>query len=102
MLLRKALLRLRDDELRHKLLISRLVRYHWDNAHMAIVKEVYHKHYNEDLQEAVGDATSGDLSDFCVALCITNMPDHVGRIEEHTRRAQRAIAILDELREERG
>ncbi|KAK3693807.1 hypothetical protein B0T22DRAFT_52148 [Podospora appendiculata] len=75
MLLHHALTASKRDGLRRELLISRLVRYHWDGAHMALVKQAYREHYGKDLQEAVKEATSGELGEFCRALCITRMPD---------------------------
>lgn len=81
MLLHHAITASRRDDLRKELLISRLVRYHWDNAHMIQVKKSYRDQYGKDLQEAVRDATSGEWGEFCRALCITRMPDHVKKIE---------------------
>ncbi|KAK1837050.1 hypothetical protein QBC39DRAFT_270995 [Podospora conica] len=81
MLLHHALTASKRDELRRELLISRLVRYHWDGAHMVAVKRAYREHYGRDLQDAVRDAVSGELGEFCRALCITRMPDHVRKID---------------------
>ncbi|KAK4200418.1 hypothetical protein QBC40DRAFT_174072 [Triangularia verruculosa] len=57
------------DGSRHELLISRLVRYHWDKSHMQEVKKAYHKKYGLKLQDAVQEATSAEFGEFCVALC---------------------------------
>lgn len=54
----------RDDELRYELLISRLVRLHWDKPHLSRVKKEYYEKYKKHLQEDIEDATSGDLADF--------------------------------------
>ena len=81
MLLHHALTASKRDELRRELLISRLVRYHWDGGHMVRVKRAYREQYGRDLQEAVGDATAGELGQFCRALCISRMPDDVKRVE---------------------
>ncbi|KAM7213077.1 hypothetical protein V8F06_011552 [Rhypophila decipiens] len=81
MLLHHAITSSKRDDLRKELLISRLVRYHWDNAHMIQVKKAYRDQYGRDLQDAVKDATSGEWGEFCRALCITRMPDHVKKIE---------------------
>ncbi|KAK3943133.1 hypothetical protein QBC46DRAFT_378284 [Diplogelasinospora grovesii] len=81
MLLHHALTATRSDELRRELLISRLVRYHWDVAHMMLVKKAFRKKYDKDLQEAVREVTSSEWGDFCQALCVTRMPDDVRRIE---------------------
>jgi len=84
MLLHHALTASRRDELRRELLISRLVRYHWDAAHMAKIRKAYREQYGRDLSEAVKDATAGELGEFCLALCIARMPDHVKKIERVT------------------
>ncbi|KAK4124921.1 Annexin [Parathielavia appendiculata] len=81
MLLHHALTASRRDELRRELLISRLVRYHWDAQHMALVKRAFREQYGRDLQDAVRDATRGGWGEFCVALCIVRMPDDVRRVE---------------------
>ncbi len=82
MLLHHALTASRRDELRRELLISRLVRYHWDRHHMAAVKLAYRDRYNHDLQESVRDATGASgWGQFCQELCITRMPDDVKRVE---------------------
>jgi hypothetical protein len=81
MLLHHALTASRRDDLRRELLISRLVRYHWDGAHMLLVKKAFREQYKKDLQDSVRDATSGEWGDFCVALCVTRMPNDVRRVE---------------------
>ncbi len=60
----------RDDELRYELLISRLVRLHWDKAHLAKVKREYFERSNKHLEEDIDDATtSEDFSNFMWQLC---------------------------------
>ncbi|KAK5656193.1 hypothetical protein OQA88_4953 [Cercophora sp. LCS_1] len=86
MLLHHALTASKRDGLRRELLISRLVRYHWDASHMSNIKRSYREHYGKDLQEAVRDATSGEWGEFCRALCVARMPDDVRRIERVERR----------------
>ncbi|KAL0465320.1 annexin ANXC4 [Neurospora intermedia] len=81
MLLNHALTLSKRDELRRELLISRLVRFHWDAGHMSRVKKAYHEHYGQDLQEAVKEATSGEWGEFCGQLCVSRMPDDVKKIE---------------------
>ncbi|GJN67557.1 hypothetical protein PLIIFM63780_005000 [Purpureocillium lilacinum] len=81
LLLHHALTASRKDDLRRELLISRLVRFHWDAAHMQAVKRAYRERYARDLQDAVKDATSGQWGRFCVELCIARMPNDVRRIE---------------------
>ncbi|KAH6630334.1 hypothetical protein B0J18DRAFT_364136 [Chaetomium sp. MPI-SDFR-AT-0129] len=81
MLLHHALTASRRDDLRRELLISRLVRYHWDAQHMALVRRAYRETYGRDLQDAVREATKGEWGEFCVQLCIVRMPDDVKRVE---------------------
>lgn len=81
LLLHHALTASRKDNLRRELLVSRLVRYHWDPMHMQAVKKAYSERYERELQDAVRDATSGEWGIFCLELCIARMPNHVRRIE---------------------
>ncbi|OAA72140.1 annexin ANXC4 [Cordyceps fumosorosea ARSEF 2679] len=81
LLLHHALTASRKDALRRELLVSRLVRYHWDPMHMQAVKRAYSERYGRELQDAVRDATSGEWGIFCLELCIARMPNHVRRIE---------------------
>ena len=60
----------KEDEIRYDLLISRLVRLHWDRVHLMKVKKEYlmkyKKHLAGDLQDALGDgAFSGFMYDLC-------------------------------------
>jgi len=83
LLVHHALTASKRDELRRELLISRLVRFHWDRHHMAAIKHAYRERYGRDLQEAVKDATTGsDWGQFCRNLCVTRMPDDVRRFEK--------------------
>ncbi|KHN94255.1 annexin ANXC4 [Metarhizium album ARSEF 1941] len=81
LLLSHALTASRRDRLRRELLISRLVRFHWDPAHMQAVKRSYRERYGVDLQDAVREGTSGQWGRFCRELCIARMPDDVRRVE---------------------
>ncbi|CRJ79379.1 hypothetical protein BN1708_000003 [Verticillium longisporum] len=81
LLLNHALTASKRDGLRKDLLISRLVRYHWDHAHMEAIKRAYRERYRVDLQEAVREATSGEWGQFCYELCIYRMPNDVKRVE---------------------
>jgi hypothetical protein len=81
MLLNHALTASKRDELRRELLISRLVRYHWDAGHMAQVRRAYREQYGRDLPDAVQDASRSEWAEFCRALCIARMPDDVRRVE---------------------
>ena len=61
----------RDDDLRYELLISRLVRFHWDKLHLAKVKRTYYERYKNHLETDIQDATKGDFSEFLYELCTT-------------------------------
>jgi hypothetical protein len=80
MLLHHALSASRKDPLRRELLISRLVRCHWDSNHLAQVKLEYETRYGGELVHAIEDATKGPLCDFLCELTITRMPDDVRRM----------------------
>ncbi|KAI5840844.1 hypothetical protein DFP73DRAFT_177352 [Morchella snyderi] len=51
------------------LLISRLVRMHWDKHHFELVKRQFKVLYSRDLQQRVKGETSGDYGRLMVALC---------------------------------
>ncbi|XEV03834.1 hypothetical protein FSHL1_009121 [Fusarium sambucinum] len=72
----------RKDGLRRELLISRLVRYHWDPHHMRAVKQAYRERYGRAVRDAVRDATSGEWGEFCGELCIARMPDDVRKFDK--------------------
>jgi len=59
----------RADELRYELLISRLVRVHWDRAHFVRVKRAYREKYRVELEDEVEGATKGDFGRFMAGLC---------------------------------
>lgn len=61
-----------DRQQRYELLMSRLVRVHWDRMHMARVKRDYEDKYRRHLEEDIEDATKGDFEEFCLALCQTS------------------------------
>lgn len=84
MLLHHALTASRRDGLRRELLTARLVRYHWDPRHMALVRRAFREHYGAgvvELQDAVRDATDGEWGAFCAELCIARTPDDVRCVE---------------------
>ncbi|KAI7475159.1 Annexin [Hortaea werneckii] len=58
----------KEDELRYELLISRLVRLHWDKAHLVRVKRAYKEKQGRELQEDLEDATKGDFREFMCEL----------------------------------
>ncbi|KAK8016535.1 Annexin A7 [Apiospora rasikravindrae] len=82
LLLNHALTSSKKDGLRRELLISRLVRYHWDRHHMAAVKRAYRERYGQDLSDAIRDGTSGEWGLFCRQLAVTRMPDDVRQFEK--------------------
>jgi len=59
----------RNDELRYELLISRLVRLHWDKMHLMRVKRAYADKYKRELQADIEEATKGDFREFMCELC---------------------------------
>ncbi|CRK44788.1 hypothetical protein BN1723_006314 [Verticillium longisporum] len=71
LLLNHALTASKRDGLRKDLLISRLVRYHWDHAHMEAIKRAYRERYRVDLQEAVREGTSGEQSKIPLSLLLS-------------------------------
>ncbi|CAL3967876.1 unnamed protein product [Diplocarpon coronariae] len=68
------------DNLRTELLISRLVRFHWDRPHMELVKKAYRERYGVELQRAVREGTRGDWGLFCEGLCVRRMGDEVRHV----------------------
>ncbi|KAI9800726.1 MAG: hypothetical protein M1833_003142 [Piccolia ochrophora] len=70
LLLHQALNETNKDALRNELLISRLVRYHWDRAHLERVKTEYRARYKRELATDVAESTRGDLAEFCIELCV--------------------------------
>jgi hypothetical protein len=77
LLLHHAISASKKDELRHELLTSRLVRFHWDAKHMSAVRKAYRERYGVELQEAVRGCTSGLWGTFCEELCIRRHPHDV-------------------------
>ncbi|KAI4726769.1 Annexin [Aureobasidium sp. EXF-10728] len=61
----------RDEELRYELLISRLMRVHWDHAHLGRVKREYAEKYRKDLERDIEDATKSDFREFMYEICKT-------------------------------
>ncbi|KAK5109546.1 hypothetical protein LTR62_006897 [Meristemomyces frigidus] len=58
----------KDEELRYELLISRLIRIHWDKMHLERVKRAYVDKFRTHLQEDIEDATKGDFKEFMCEL----------------------------------
>ena len=55
LLLHQALRESRSGRERSELLISRLVRLHWEPRHLEQVKIEYRRRYNERLEEAIAE-----------------------------------------------
>jgi len=54
---------------RYELLISRLVRLHWDRAHLRRVKEEYREKYDVQVHHDVEDCVkAGEFQEFCLNL----------------------------------
>lgn len=58
---------------RSELLISRLVRLHWEPRHLELVKEEYRRRYKEIIEEAIAkeimeSGGKGDMGEFCIEL----------------------------------
>jgi hypothetical protein len=82
LLLHHALTLTKSDSLRVDLLISRLVRYHWDRPHMEAIKREYRNRYGKELQEAVREGTKGAWGEFCEELCVKRVGDEVKRFDK--------------------
>lgn len=55
---------------RYELLISRLVRLHWDQMHFMRVKLEYKEKYRHYLEEDVEEYVKGeDFREFCLVMC---------------------------------
>jgi len=55
---------------RVELLISRLVRVHWDRQHLARVKQDYKDRYRTYLEDDTEHYVKGsDFREFCIRLC---------------------------------
>lgn len=67
LLLHQALSETSND--RSDLLVSRLVRFHWEPRHMERIKTAYKQKYDTRLERAIEEGTKGEFRNFCVALC---------------------------------
>ncbi|KAL8898286.1 MAG: hypothetical protein Q9192_002150 [Flavoplaca navasiana] len=54
---------------RAELLVSRLVRFHWEPKHLEKVKQEYRRKYGEKLEHEIQESTKGDFGEFCLGLC---------------------------------
>lgn len=74
LLLHQALRESSSGRERSELLISRLVRLHWEPRHLAQVKGEFRRRYRERLEEAIaeevmgGSAGGSEWGEFCVEL----------------------------------
>ena len=66
MLIHQALAETSKD--RTELLVSRLVRYHWEPKHLQLVKVEYKRRYSVRLEHDIADGTKGDFGAFCEEL----------------------------------
>ncbi|KAB8356619.1 hypothetical protein FH972_024197 [Carpinus fangiana] len=57
-------------EFRYELLMSRLVRLHWDRLHLARVKDEYRSKYGVSLERDIKDATKGDFGEYCLRVAV--------------------------------
>ena len=53
---------------RTELLVSRLVRFHWEPQHFGKIKVEYKKKYGTRLEHDIAEGTKGDFGDFCQEL----------------------------------
>ena len=56
---------------RDELLISRLVRYHWDRPHLERVKQEFRTRYGKELATMIAENLAGSYGLFMVELCTT-------------------------------
>lgn len=73
LLLHEALWESRSDSEWSILLISRLVRLHWEPQHLVNVKGQYHRRYDHPLEDAIAEqilSSSGgsEWGEFCIQL----------------------------------
>ncbi|KAL9021822.1 MAG: hypothetical protein Q9185_000949 [Variospora sp. 1 TL-2023] len=54
---------------RTELLVSRLVRFHWEPKHLEKVKQEYRRKYGNKLEHDIQEGTKGDFGEFCLGLC---------------------------------
>lgn len=54
------------------LLVSRVVRFHWDRQELANVKGAYQRRYKKDLSIRIWGETSGDYRDLMMA-CVDHL-----------------------------
>lgn len=67
LLLRQALAETSKD--RTELLVSRLVRFHWEPRHFDKVKLEYRRKYGAALERDLEEGTKGEFGEFCKGVC---------------------------------
>ncbi|KAI9860046.1 MAG: hypothetical protein M1813_006394 [Trichoglossum hirsutum] len=60
-----------SKQTRDELLVSRLVRYHWDRIHLDRVKVEFRSRYGKELATAIAENLTGSFGLFMVELCRT-------------------------------
>ncbi len=66
LLLHQALAETSKDRI--ELLVSRLVRFHWEPQHFEKIKVDYRKKYGSRLEHDIAQGTNGEFGDFCKEL----------------------------------
>ncbi|KAL8728866.1 MAG: hypothetical protein Q9166_005106 [cf. Caloplaca sp. 2 TL-2023] len=54
---------------RTELLVSRLVRFHWEPKHLEKIKQEYRRKYGNKLEHDMHESSKGDFGEFCLGLC---------------------------------
>jgi hypothetical protein len=83
LLLHQAICESRSGRERSELLISRLVRLHWEPQHLENAKHEYRKRYGDRVEEAIAQEVittngGGDWGEFCIELARSSAI-HTGR-----------------------
>ncbi|KAI9766299.1 MAG: hypothetical protein M1835_007210, partial [Candelina submexicana] len=68
LLLHQALAEEKNAKDRNELLISRLVRFHWDRPYFEKVKSEFFTRYRKTLEQEIEESTKGDFGEFCSEL----------------------------------
>ena len=61
---------LESSKERTELLISRVVRYHWDRPHLELIKREFRTRYGKELATALAESTKGEFGEFLVEAVI--------------------------------
>jgi len=84
LLLHQAICESRPGKERAELLISRLVRLHWEPRHLEAVKQEYRKRYSERVEEAIAQeviatSSASEWGEFCIELARSSAYHSGGR-----------------------